>query len=128
MQARWRREVVRLLVLAGACLAACGDGVLDRSGAVRARQPGVAKVIVRAGAADAADAAYARGVVLGAIDYGSFRMLLIDERAAGGAAGLEQLGLAARDDLSRVFLQGRALDTRRPDEVESRIEPALRRD
>ncbi|MGH2900338.1 MAG: hypothetical protein ACRDMZ_16810, partial [Solirubrobacteraceae bacterium] len=95
---------------------------------MRARQPGVAKVIVGAHATDGADAAYARGVVLGAIDYGSFRLLLIDERAAGGAAGLAQLGLAARDDLNRVFLEGHALDTRRPDEVESRLEPALRRD
>ena len=136
MQSRAWRDDVRfyllsvLLALVGASgLAACAaDAVPDGTAAERARKPGVAKVIVGAHATDRADAAYDRGVVLGEIDYGSFRLLLIDERAAGGAAGLEQLGLSDRDDLNRVDLEGRPLDTRRPQDVESRLEPALRRD
>ncbi|HEX3763330.1 MAG TPA: S8 family serine peptidase [Kofleriaceae bacterium] len=108
-------------------LAGCADPVPDPSAPVRARQPGVAKVLVDAHATGA-DVAYGRGIVLGEIDYGSFRLLLIDERAAGGAAGLAQLGLSVRDDLNRVYLAGRELDTRRPDAVESQLEPALRRD
>lgn len=109
--------------------AACGaDAAFDASAAVRARQPGVAKVIVAAHATGRAEAAYGRGVVLGEIDYGSFRLLLIDERAAGGATGLAQLGLAIRDDLNHVYLAGRALDTRQPVQVEAQLPAALRRD
>lgn len=130
MRSRRDRVLLYLLALVGASgLAACAaDADRDGSAAVRARQPGVAKVIVGAHATGRADAAYHRGVVLGEIDYGSFRLLLIDERAAGGTAGLEQLGFSVRDDLNRVYLEGRQLDTRRPEEVESRLEPALRRD
>ncbi len=121
------RVLALVLALVGASsLAACGAGVPDRSPGGRARQPGVAKVIVGARATDQADAAYARGAVLGEIDYGSFRLLLIDERVAGGTAGLEQLGLSVRDDLDRVYLEGRPLDTRQPEEVESQLEAALR--
>jgi hypothetical protein len=118
-----------LALVAASGLAACGADVAPGGSAgARARQPGVAKVIIGARATGRADAIYERGAVLGEIDYDSFRLLLIDERAAGGAAGLEQLGLFVRDDLDRVYLEGRALDTRRPEEVESRIDLALRRD
>jgi len=124
------RVVLYLGALIGALgLAACAaDTEPDRTAAVRARQSGVAKVIVGAHATGRADTAYDRSVVLGEIDYGSFRMLLLDEQAAGGAAGLARLGLAVRDDLNRVYLAARELDTRRPQDVESRLEPALRRD
>jgi len=131
MQPRSGRDgVPYLLTVVGASLlAACAaDAVRDGSAAVLARQPGVAKVLVSAPATGQADAAYQRGVVLGEIDYGSFRLLLIDEQATGGAAGLAQLGLSVRDDLNRVYLEGRELDTRRPEEVESRLDVALRRD
>jgi subtilisin family serine protease len=122
-------RVLYLSALIGAtALAACAaDTVPDGSVAARARQPGVAKVIVGAHSGRAA-AAYDRGAVLGELDYGSFRLLLIDERAAGGAAGMAQLGLLVRDDLNRVYLEGGELDTRRPAELESRLELTLRRD
>jgi len=129
MRPRRDRVVLSLLALVGASLAACAaDPGPDGTAAVRARKPGVAKVIVGARPTGRADAAYDQGVVLGEIDYGSFRLLLIDERAAGGAAGLAHLGLPVRDDLNRVDLEGGALDTRRPEDVESRLEPSLRRD
>lgn len=121
----WRDRV--LLSLSAVVAAACTAGP-DGTANVRARQDGVAKVIVGPHAGDRADAAYRRGVVLGEIDYGSFRMLLIDEQAAGGAAGLARLGLAARDDLNHVYLGAGTLDTRRPAELESRLDSALRRD
>ena len=122
----WRDRVL-LFVVQAAVLAACAAGP-DGSASVRARQDGVAKVIVAPHAADRADAAYRRGVVLGELDYGSFRLLLIDEQAAGGSAGLARLGLSVRDDLNRVYLAGGPLDTRRPKESESRLDSALRRD
>jgi hypothetical protein len=130
MRPRYDRVLFYGLAVVGAAgLAACAaDPGSDGAAAVRARQPGVAKVLVGANATGPAGAAFDRGLVLGEIDYGSFRLLLIDERAAGGAAGLQQLGLAVRDELNRVDLEGRALDTRRPEDVESQIEPPLRRD
>src|ERR1044071_975842 len=66
----WRDRVqltllgLALVLVAASSLAACGaDGVPDRSAGGRARQRGVAKVIIGARATAQADAAYERGAV-----------------------------------------------------------------
>src|SRR5262245_48060794 len=114
------RNPSRLAWLAAVILASCApDEGVD---ATRARAPGVGKILVDTHSAAAEQLARSRGAVVGEVDYGSFRMLLVDERAAG------TMGLALRDDLNRVLIEGIQLDTRRPGDVESALPVALRRD
>jgi hypothetical protein len=71
------------------------------------------------GADDAA--AYAtlvsRGAIVDEIDYGSFKMVVIDELALGGRSELSKLPTAVRDDQNLIALNGYILDTTNPEEI-----------
>ncbi|HWC76007.1 MAG TPA: S8 family serine peptidase, partial [Blastocatellia bacterium] len=49
------------------------------------------------------------------IDYGSFKLVVVDELALGGRAELERLPTAIRDDQNVIVLNGYILDTTNPE-------------
>jgi hypothetical protein len=48
------------------------------------------------------------------IDYGSFKLVVVDEEAAGGRPALQSLPVAARDDQDLLVLNGYLIDTGSP--------------
>jgi hypothetical protein len=54
------------------------------------------------------------GAIRSETDYGSFKLLVVDEQAAGGRAALESLQIAPRDDLDMIALNGYIIDTSNP--------------
>ena len=79
------------------------------------------RVLVRT-EADAFTALAQRGAVLNQEDYGSFKLLLVDDRLSGGVAGLRALDLEIVDELTLVNLNGYELDGARPLETRAQIE------
>ncbi|HXG91457.1 MAG TPA: S8 family serine peptidase [Blastocatellia bacterium] len=67
-----------------------------------------------------------KNAVIGEIDYGSFRLVVVDEQALGGRSELEQLRVAVRDDQNLIALNGYILDTTNPDAVYSQLPAELR--
>ena len=59
----------------------------------------------------------AQNAIVQEFDYGSFRMILVDEAAAGGRTRIELLQTSVRDDQDLINLNGYVLDTRNPDQV-----------
>ncbi|MDX2031386.1 MAG: S8 family serine peptidase [Blastocatellia bacterium] len=53
----------------------------------------------------------ARGAIREEYDYGSFRMVIVDETAAGGRNALAAMPVAPRDDQNMLMLNGYVLDT-----------------
>jgi subtilase family protein/BACON domain-containing protein len=48
------------------------------------------------------------------IDYGSYKVVVVDEQAAGGRAALQALPLVPRDDMNMIVLSGYLIDTSNP--------------
>jgi len=109
-------------LIATVVLSSCAGSTEDDDAAA-----GLTKVIVEPNSA-AESAARARGLVVDSVDYGSFRMLVVDQRAAGGRLALAGLGLRPSDDMDRIHLDGVELDTRHAAEIEATLPAALRRD
>ncbi|MFL6274634.1 MAG: S8 family serine peptidase [Blastocatellia bacterium] len=81
---------------------------------------------------DAADqATYNRlseqGAIHDEINYGSFRMLVVDERAMGGRMAMQSLGSALQDEFNLIALNGYVLDTTNPAATYNQLPADLRR-
>jgi len=66
------------------------------------------------------------GAVVHDVDYGSYRLLVVDERLVGGRRAFVDLGTAARDEQNLIGFSGAVLDTTRPRATARRLPPALR--
>jgi hypothetical protein len=69
----------------------------------------------------------ARNAVIDEIEYGSFRLLLVDEEVMGGRAELRRFGGNLRDDQNLIFVNGYVLDTTNPQAVYDNLPADLRR-
>jgi hypothetical protein len=120
------------LVLAS-CAGGGGEGEVDDQVAgpddgdnareTTAAAPSAVKII-----AEGSSQPMGEDAVLETIDYGSFQLVIVDEKAAGGREALAAKGLAVRDDLNRIFLEAFPLDTKRAAAAEALLPPAQRRD
>lgn len=52
-----------------------------------------------------------RGAIREEINYGSFRLVVVDQEAIGGRAAMQALPVAARDEQNLIVLNGYVLDT-----------------
>ena len=68
----------------------------------------------------------ATGAILEEFDYGSFRVVVVDERAIGGRESLAALGVAVRDDQNLIALNGYILDTTDPAATQRQLPAELR--
>ena len=68
-----------------------------------------------------------QGAIRDEIDYGSFRVLVVDERAMGGRAAIESLAGAVQDNFNLIALNGYMLDTTNPSATYSRLPADLRK-
>jgi hypothetical protein len=66
-----------------------------------------------------------RGVIE-EVDYGSFKLVVADERKLGGRAHLLALGEALRDDMDLISINGYRLDTTNPESAADAVPPGLR--
>jgi len=102
--------------------------VVAFTGATASASAAVVKVIADDRHAPAERALSAQGAVVERIDYGSFRVLAVDEQVAGGRAAIAARGLEVREDMDQILLGRYRLDTRRPTDVERRLRGWQRRD
>jgi hypothetical protein len=86
------------------------------------------KVIIGAGDQELYATLVARNAISSEIDYGSFRLVVVDEQMIGGRGEIEALAqsIAVRDDQDLIALNGYILDTTNPEAVYSQIAPELR--
>ncbi|AKT39914.1 S8 family serine peptidase [Chondromyces crocatus] len=82
------------------------------------------KRIIEVGAAATLERLREQEVLVEAVDYGSFHLVILDTRQATQSLG-ESYG-ALRDDFDYIKLHGYTLDTRRPHEVYERLPADLR--
>ena len=86
------------------------------------------KVIIGAGEQETYDALRQRDAIREEINYGSFRMVVVDEQAMGGRAALQSLaGVAVRDELNLIALNGYVLDTTNPAATYNQLPADLRK-
>ncbi len=67
-----------------------------------------------------------RGAILDEIDYGSFKLIRVNEQAAGGRESLSTLSLPVRDDQDLIMLNGLVLDTNQPETLSAQLPAELR--
>ena len=67
-----------------------------------------------------------RGAMVDEIDYGSFKVVTVDENLLGGRAALQALGVAVRDDQNLIALNGYLLDTTDPEATYQQLPADLR--
>jgi hypothetical protein len=72
------------------------------------------------------DSLAASRAIVEEFDYGSFRMVVIDEKALGGRDSLASLGAAVRDDQNLIALNGYVLDTTNPSATYRQLPADLR--
>jgi hypothetical protein len=67
-----------------------------------------------------------QGGVIKEVDYGSFKLVIADERKLGGRAQLLALGEALRDDMDVISINGYRLDTTNPESAADAVPSGLR--
>lgn len=67
-----------------------------------------------------------RGAIVDEIDYGSFKMIRVNEQAIGGRESFSALSLAPRDDQDLINLNGFVLDTNQPELLRAELPAELR--
>jgi hypothetical protein len=72
------------------------------------------------------DSLAARSAIVEEFDYGSFRVVVVDEKALGGRDSLAALGVAVRDDQNLIALNGYILDTTDPAATQRQLPADLR--
>jgi hypothetical protein len=76
------------------------------------------------------DAAYdeltRRGAIRGEIDYGSFKLVVVDEDAAGGRAALQALPITPSDEQDMIHLNGYVIDTSAPQPLSKELPADLK--
>ncbi|HEY9231369.1 MAG TPA: hypothetical protein VIS78_04465, partial [Blastocatellia bacterium] len=85
------------------------------------------KVIVGAAEQATYDALREQGAIRDEINYGSFRMLVVDERAMGGRPAVQSLGGAVQDNFNLIALNGYVLDTTNPAATYNQLPADLRK-
>jgi Subtilase family/Viral BACON domain len=85
------------------------------------------KVIIGAGEQATYDALRQQGAIRDEINYGSFRMVVVDEQAMGGRAALQSLAGGVRDEFNLIALNGYVLDTTNPAATYNQLPGDLRR-
>lgn len=67
-----------------------------------------------------------RGAILDEIDYGSFKLIRVNEQALGGHESFSTLSLPVRDDQDLIMLNGLVLDTNQPETLSAQLPADLR--
>ncbi len=93
-----------------------------------AAQQGISsrKLIVGTSDTAAVGAIAQRQALLYEADYGSFRLVVVDERRLGGPEAVDALGAWSRNDMNLVVFNGCAIDTTRPATAACDLPPDLR--
>ena len=68
-----------------------------------------------------------QGAIISEINYGSFRLVVVDEQALGGKAAVQQLAASVHDDFDLISLNGYVLDTTNPDATYNQLPTDLRK-
>jgi hypothetical protein len=85
------------------------------------------KLILRPDDQAVSDALRDSGAVIDEIDYGSFKLVTVNERALGGRAALQALPTSVQDNLNLIALNGYILDTTNPDATYRELPADLRK-
>jgi hypothetical protein len=67
-----------------------------------------------------------RGAIIDEIDYGSFKLIRVNEQAAGGRGSFSALSVPVRDDQDLINLNGIMLDTNEPEVLSAQLPANLR--
>ena len=67
-----------------------------------------------------------RGAIVDELDYGSFKMVRVNEQALGGRESFSALSLPVRDDQDLINLNGFVLDTTQPELLRANLPAELR--
>ncbi len=67
-----------------------------------------------------------KNAIIDEINYGSFKVVVVDEQALGGRAALQSLATAVRDDQNLIALNGYILDTTNPEATFGQLPADLR--
>ena len=68
-----------------------------------------------------------RNAIIDEVDYGSFKLVMIDERALGGRDQLRAMSIPVRDDQDLITLNGYILDTTNPEATYRLLPQGLRK-
>jgi hypothetical protein len=68
-----------------------------------------------------------KGAIVDEIDYGSFKMLVVNQQPLGGRAELRALPAGVHDGMNLITLNGYTLDTTNPDATYAQLPADLRR-
>ncbi len=68
-----------------------------------------------------------KNAIVNEINYGSFKVVVVDELALGGRQALEALGAAVRDEQNFIALNGYILDTANPEATFAQLPADLRK-
>ena len=68
-----------------------------------------------------------KGAIVEEINYGSFKMLIVNQQSLGGRAQLQALPLGIQDNMNLIALNGYILDTTNPDATYSQLPADLRK-
>jgi Subtilase family/Viral BACON domain len=68
-----------------------------------------------------------KGAIVEEINYGSFKMLIVNQQSFGGRAQLQALPLSIQDNMNLIALNGYILDTTNPDATYSQLPADLRK-
>jgi hypothetical protein len=68
-----------------------------------------------------------QNAIIGEINYGSFRLVVVNEQALGGKAAVQQLAAAVQDEFNLIPLNGYVLDTTSPDTTYHQLPADLRK-
>ena len=83
------------------------------------------KVIMGSSEVEAYNELARRAAIVDEIDYGSFKMVRIDEGAIGGRNALKELALPVRDDQDQIYFSGLVLDTSKPQALRAQLPEEL---
>jgi hypothetical protein len=84
------------------------------------------KLILRSEDIDVYNHLISKAAIVEEIDYGSFKLVIVDEAAAGGRAVLSSLSAPVRDDENLILFNGYHLDTTEPEATYAKIPGDLR--
>lgn len=86
----------------------------------------VHKLIIGTDETSAYNELASRGAILDEIDYGSFKLIRVNEQTAGGRDAFFALSLPVRDDQDLINLNGMVLDTNQPEILTAQLPANLR--
>src|SRR5204862_4045915 len=72
------------------------------------------KLMIGAGEVQVYGELQGKNAIVDEINYGSFKVLVVDELAVGGRLALQSLTTSVRDDQNMIALNGYILDTTNP--------------